>query len=150
MEILRAVIEDATEILNLQKIAYRSEAELYGPDIPPLIQTVSGLKEQFGNHVVLKSVIDDKIVGSVRAYEKDGTCYIGRLAVHPNEQNKGIGKALMNEIESCHQGMRYELFAGTRSDKNIQLYQKLGYKIFRTRQYECAHVEIHYMEKNNY
>jgi hypothetical protein len=39
----------------------------------------------------------------------------------------------MNEIEknfsTCH---RFELFTGDRSERNLYLYQKLGYKIFKT------------------
>jgi len=37
MEILQAIIADAEEILNLQKLAYRSESFRYNNyDIPPL------------------------------------------------------------------------------------------------------------------
>ncbi|WP_198936769.1 GNAT family N-acetyltransferase [Domibacillus epiphyticus] len=32
-----------------------------------------------------------KIIGSVRAYEKEGICYIGKLMVQPAYQNKGLG-----------------------------------------------------------
>ncbi len=41
MEIERAIISDAEEILSLQKLAYRSEAEIYNDfNIPPLVQTL--------------------------------------------------------------------------------------------------------------
>jgi GNAT superfamily N-acetyltransferase len=71
------------------------------------------------------------IVGSVRAYEKDGSCYIGRLIVHPGYQNKGIGKKLMKAIEKCFKGVRLELFTGHLDKKNLVFYERLGYK--RTR-----------------
>jgi len=96
-------------------------------DIPPLRQTIDEIKEQFKSHIFLKAVSEGKIIGTVRAYEKDGTCYVGRLAVHPDMQNQGVGTALMREIEKLYSPKRYELFVGSKSDKNIHLYQKLGY-----------------------
>lgn len=53
MNILQATIDDAEEILQIQKLAYQSEAELYGDyDIPPLKQTVEELRDQFKNQVI--------------------------------------------------------------------------------------------------
>ncbi|HMK49838.1 MAG TPA: GNAT family N-acetyltransferase, partial [Thermodesulfovibrionales bacterium] len=95
MEILQATVADAEDILVIQKLAYQSEAELYGNyDIPPLKQTVEELRDQFKDHVILKAILDNRIIGTVRAYEENGTCYIGRLAVHPEFQNQGAGTAL--------------------------------------------------------
>ncbi len=147
-QILKAEMNDTEEILKIQKLAYKSEAERYNNyDIPPLKQTIGGLKEQFKNHIILKAVSGGEIIGTVRAYEKDGSCYIGKLSVRPNKQNQGIGTSLMREIERYFNPERFELFVGSRSDKNIHLYQKLGYNIFKINQYECGNIEIFYMEK---
>lgn len=62
---------------------------------------------------------DGKIIGTVRAYEEKGICYVGKLAIHPDMQNQGIGTALMQEIEKSYNPKRYELFVGSKSDKNI-------------------------------
>lgn len=148
MEILQATVADAVEILTLQKLAYQSEAERYNNyDIPPLKQTVEEIKDQFKNHVFLKAVSEGIIIGTVRAYEENGTCYIGRLAVHPDSQNRGIGTALMKALEGCFKPERFELFVGSKSDKNIYLYKKLGYTIHKTEKYGCGDIEIFYMEK---
>ena len=97
-QILKAEIKDAKEILDLQKLAYEIEADRYNNyDIPPLKQTIEELKSQFKDHIILKAMSDGKIIGTVRAYEKDGTCYVGRLAVHPELQNQGIGTALIGQ-----------------------------------------------------
>ena len=134
MEIERATVLDAEEILTLQKLAYRSEAEIYNDfSIPPLIQTFGSIKKDFENQFFLKAVIDRRIIGSVRAYAEGTTCYIGRLIVHPDFQNQGVGKKLTNEIERVFNPCkRFELFTGDRSGRNLYLYQKLGYKMFKT------------------
>jgi ribosomal protein S18 acetylase RimI-like enzyme len=149
MDIIQATVDDAEDILMIQKLAYQSEAELYGNyDIPPLKQTVEDLRDQFKDHVILKAVLDKRIIGTVRAYEEDGTCYIGRLAVHPAFQNQGAGAALMKTVEGCFSPQRFELFTGSKSVKNIHLYEKLGYTIFRSGSHGCGDIEIFFMEKS--
>jgi len=149
-QIEKANINDAEEILKIQKLAYLIEAERYNDyNITPLKQTLKQLKIQFKDHVILKAVADNIIIGTVRAYEKNGTCYIGRLAVHPDMQNQGIGAALMKEIEKYYKPKRYELFVGSKSSNNIHLYKKLGYKTYRKDTYDHGDIEIFYMEKIN-
>ncbi|MDF9409616.1 hypothetical protein L7E55_14865 [Pelotomaculum isophthalicicum JI] len=78
MIIEKAMATDVEEILALQKLAYVSEAEIYDDfSIPPLVQTLKEIKDEFRNQVFLKAVINGTIVGSVRAYQKEETCYIG-------------------------------------------------------------------------
>ena len=134
MIIEKATVSDAEELLALQKLAYRSEAEIYNDfSIPPLIQTLESLEEDFKNQLFLKAVLGGRIIGSVRACSKERTCYIGRLIVHPDFQNRGIGTRLMNDIERIFNGCkRFELFTGDKSERNLRLYQKLGYRIFKT------------------
>lgn len=133
MEISLAAIEDAEQILELQKLAYQSEAEIYQDyNIPPLTQTISEIKEEFDNLTFLKAVDDIKIIGSVRAHSDGDSCFIGRVIVHPDSQGKGIGTRLMNAIEEHFADIRrYELFTGTRSAANIRFYDRLGYKPFK-------------------
>ncbi|MFB3895802.1 MAG: GNAT family N-acetyltransferase [bacterium] len=148
--ILQAEIDDAADILTLQKIAYQSEAELYQDNqIQPLVETIDELRLSFQDKTFLKAVIDTRIIGSVRGYEQDGTGYIGKLIVHPEFQNLGIGQKLMAAIEIRFGSVqRYELFTGHKSQRNIYLYQKLGYKIFR-REKVSENLELVYMEKKN-
>lgn len=147
MTILKAVQDDLQEILDLQYLAYQSEAALFGnKDIPPLKETIEELTEEFSKGVILKLVEDDKIIGSVRAYAKNGTAYIGKLMVHPDHRCKGYGTMLINEIEKCFPDCRFELFTSTRSKDNIRLYQKLGYMIFDRKEITDELVFV-YLEK---
>ncbi len=148
MLIETATIDDATEILSLQKLAYLGEAEIYNDlSIPPLVESLNELKQIFKSHIFLKATVNGKIVGSVRAFEKDGTCYVGRLMVHPDFQNKGNGTKLLLKTEcvfaSC---LRFELFTGSKSFKNIHLYEKLGYKAFKTEEVS-GNLKLVFLEK---
>ncbi|MBR3142873.1 MAG: GNAT family N-acetyltransferase [Clostridiales bacterium] len=147
MTISKAQYNDLQEILNLQYLAYQSEAALFGnKDIPPLKETLEELIEEFNNGLILKMMSEGKIIGSVRAHEEGGTAYIGKLMVHPDHRCRGYGSRLLGEIESCFPGMRYELFTSTRSEDNIRLYQKLGYEIFDRKEISEELVFV-YLEK---
>jgi GNAT superfamily N-acetyltransferase len=134
--IMPALPADAPEILALQRLAYQTEARLYGDwSIPPLTQSLEELREEFGRLTILKALDQDEaVIGSVRA-ELDAsprqgtTCRIGRLIVHPKRQRQGLGAALLEAIEaSFPQAERFALFTGSRSEDNLRLYQRGGYQ----------------------
>lgn len=129
MLITKADRNDLQEILDLQYLAYQSEAILLDNfSIPPLKQTLKEVEQELENGMFLKAIDDkDKIIGSVRAYAKNGTLYIGKLIVHPNFQRQGIGIKLLIEIEKAYPQERYELFTSDKSVKNIRLYERLDY-----------------------
>ena len=148
MIIIRAKKEDLQKILDLQYLAYQSEARLFdNQDIPPLKQTLVDVEEEYQKGIILKALDEDKtIIGSVRAFCDDDTVYIGKLMVHPSKQGQGIGTQLLLEMEKQYPKQRYELFTSTRSEKNIALDKKLGYKIFDEKQV-TDELRFVYMEK---
>lgn len=148
MKIEQATVNDAAEILALQKLAYQSEAALNNDyTIPPLHQTLESMVADLTNQVVLKAVAEGRILGSVRAYVQDGTCYIGRVIVHPDVQNQGLGTRLMGAIEAAFPEVRrFELFTGQKSARNLYLYQKLGYRMFKEAPLN-ANIGLVYLEK---
>lgn len=150
MHIERAGIADAQAILDLQKLAYLQEAAIYdGYSIAPLQQTLAEMEEDVRRQVVLKAVVDGRIVGSVRGLASGDTCYVGRLIVHPDHQNQGIGRRLLAEIEACCPAMRrYELFTGHRSEKNLYLYDRQGYRPLRTERVNDR-LTLVFLEKTN-
>ena len=148
MNIEKAEREDLQDILDLQYIAYQSEARLFNnTDIPPLKQTLEDVFNEYKKGIILKALDEKgKIIGSVRGYLEDGTVYIGKLMVHPQDQGKGIGTKLLLSIEGEFPGYRYELFTSTKSKRNIELYEKLGYKVFSERKIS-EELRFVYLEK---
>ena len=148
MIINKAEKNDLQKILDLQYLAYQSEAKLFNdPSIPPLRQTLAEVESEFQKGVVLKAVDENNtIIGSVRAYCDNDTVYIGKLMVHPEKQGQGIGTQLLAAIEKEYQQQRYELFTSSKSKKNIELYKKSGYRIFREEQI-TDELKFVYLEK---
>ncbi len=127
-----ARVDEAGRILKLQRLSYRTEAALYDDwKLPPLTQTLRELLEQYDDHTILAARLGDEVVGTVRARLEDGTCFVGRLVVHPRLQRHGLGTRLVREIEaSFPDARRYELFTGHLSEGNLRLYRRLGYEEF--------------------
>ena len=147
-KITKAEKDDLSEILELQYKAYQSEAELFGgKKIPPLTQTLEEVVEEYENGVILKLQDESgKIIGSVRAKEENGTVYVGKLMVDPDQQKKGYGTKLLLSIEKYFNAKRFELFTSTRSASNIRMYERMCYKIFDTKKIDDE-LEFVYLEK---
>jgi GNAT superfamily N-acetyltransferase len=130
-KIEKAQLEDLEAILQLQYICYQSEAAIHNDyTIQPLTQTLDELLAEYHKGVILKAVKDGEIVGSVRAYADSDTVYIGKLMVHPDHQGKGLGQRLLAAIEGELQRQRFELFTSLKSDRNLHIYEKSGFKRF--------------------
>jgi ribosomal protein S18 acetylase RimI-like enzyme len=148
IEILDAHDEDAAVLLHVQRLAFHQQGILYNDKtLPPLTQTLDELKQEFKVFTILKAEQDGKIVGSVKGRIKEGTCHISRLFVHPEYQNRGIGKRLLLAIEDRFSGShRYELFTGHKSVRNLSLYEKLGY-VQHSRKQQSEKVTLLCLEK---
>ena len=146
--IQRAREGDAAAILALQKLAYQSEARLYDDwKLPPLTQSLDSLRAEFDSSRVLKALDGETLVGSVRARGTSGICHIGRLIVAPGLQGRGIGTRLMRAVEAEFPDVdRFELFTGSRSEANLRLYERLGYRRSREQVLSPA-VTLVFLEK---
>ena len=147
MIIEKATKNDLQEILDLQYLAYQSEAELLNDfSIPPLKQTLDEVIEEYEKGIILKVNFENMIIASVRGYVENETLYIGKLIVHPDYRRKGIGKRILLNIESHLDHARCELFTSTKSVNNIKLYEQVGYSVFDEKQVSESLAFI-YLEK---
>jgi ribosomal protein S18 acetylase RimI-like enzyme len=124
-----ARVEDAPTILELQRLAYQSEAALYNDvQIPPLRQTLPELELELRHKTFLKATASQALIGSVRASLQNEMVLIERLIVHPDVQRQGIGSRLIQEIENHFlEAQRFALFTGHNSIGNLRLYERLGF-----------------------
>ncbi|MEI7729831.1 MAG: GNAT family N-acetyltransferase [Verrucomicrobiota bacterium] len=147
--ICRAERDDLPEILALQKVAYQSEAEIYGDDsLPALQQSLTEIQKDFDRGLFLKAVVNGKIIGSVRGYQEGDTAHLLRCSVHPYFRGRGVAARLANEIEKEFPGVkRFEAFTGDRSKRNLHIYGKLGYKVYKSEPSYTPSFRWVYMEK---
>ena len=133
ISIEKAKVSDARRILDIQKEAYLSEAEIYDDyNIPPLTQTLTEIESDFDNYTFYVAKINGVIVGSVNLKVEKGIGLIGRLIVRPDIQNQGIGTILMDYVEANHTDLdAFELFTGYKSERNLSFYSKRGYQEFK-------------------
>ena len=149
MEILQATIEDLPQILDLQKLAYLSEAKLVNDySIQPLTQTLENMHNEFNKGIILKAIDNQRIIGSIRAYENENRVYVGKLIVHSDYQNKGTGSKLLLAIETYFNSKTFELFTSSKSEKNLHIYKKYRYKEFKRKKINSEY-EIVFLEKGN-
>ncbi len=169
---LRAEKTDAPEILTLQKIAYQSDAEVYGDDsVPALQQTLEDLENEFDRRparettvlgargvspdlsedkdrvVFLKAVVNGKIIGSVRGHAVEDTGFLSRLIVHPYFRGRGIGRRLLGEIEAFFPHVtRFEARVGHKSKLTQGQLSSRGYAVSRQEPFTPAITWV-YMQK---
>ncbi|WP_431936523.1 GNAT family N-acetyltransferase [Micromonospora sp. RP3T] len=128
-----AVVADAGEILTVQRAAYLVEAQRYRDVfLPPLTETLDEVRAALaGPVVVLAARRGTRLVGSVRARLDGDTAHVGRLAVAPDQQGRGIGGRLLAAAEHACAGRvaRFALFTGAQSADNLGLYARRGYRV---------------------
>jgi ribosomal protein S18 acetylase RimI-like enzyme len=143
-----ASIDDADKILKIQKAAFLGQARIYNNyQLPPLTQCLESIRSEFNEKTFLKVVLKDQIIASARFNVTEGHVTIDRVVVEPTYQNKGIGTTLLREIESrIPNAEAFYLFTGNKSERNIYLYEKMGYKAIKTQVTEQG-VELLFMGK---
>jgi ribosomal protein S18 acetylase RimI-like enzyme len=128
----RITTEHAGELLTIRRAAFVSEAQLYNdPHIPALTQTLEELAADIEREdvVTLGAWLGPRLVGSIRVGIEDDKATIGRLAVVPDLQARGIGTQLLFAVLGYLPESTKEVwvFTGQNSKHNIALYNKAGF-----------------------
>jgi ribosomal protein S18 acetylase RimI-like enzyme len=142
-----ALVEDdhAGELLTLRRAAFVSEAQLYDdPNIPPLTQTLAELRADMARDdvVTIGAWEGPRLVGSIRVEIEDQRANLGRLAVAPDKQGRGIGTSLLFAVLPFlpEEVTEIWVFTGKDSKQNLAMYTKHGYE----EQYDQAAGELTY------
>lgn len=116
----------AAEVHDLQRKAYRIEAELIGTEeIPPLKETLEQL--QNSGETFIGCYIGDRLAVAV-SFKKEGEVLdIHRVMVHPDFFRRGIAGRLMDHLEQ----RKYTgiiVSTGAANTPAVKLYEKLGFE----------------------
>ncbi len=125
--IRRAEQGDADALAACIDAAYAPYAKRLS-DLPPVSADCAG---EIAKHQVWVAEIDGAIVGGLVLIPETGFMRLANVAVHPEQQGTGLGRALLTlaDFESETQGYReMRLVTHTGMSENIRLYQRLGWR----------------------
>ncbi|MHA1942095.1 MAG: GNAT family N-acetyltransferase [Candidatus Hodarchaeales archaeon] len=113
--IKRLTITDYEEIVNLWQVAGLAIREK-GRDHPDKLQE----QLQSDKVVILGKIIDERIVGIVLISHDNRKGWINRLAVHPMNRQKGIGRELLSTAEDLLKKKGIEIFGALILSDNLE------------------------------
>ena len=124
--------DDAGEVLTLQRAAFVQEALIYrSVDMPSLTQTLDEVRAELEENLGCVALDGPRMVGAVRARRDGDLLLIGRIAIAPDQQGRGIGTTLLDAVETRGRdagATEAELFTGSLSEVNLRLYEREGYR----------------------
>ncbi|GAA1653105.1 GNAT family N-acetyltransferase [Georgenia ruanii] len=125
--------DEAGELLTVRRAAFVTEAQLYGdPNLPALTQSLTELVADIKQPdvVTLGAWLGHRLVGSIRVELEAEKANLGRLAVVPDLQGRGIGTQLLMAVLQYlpEQTKEVWVFTGQDSKQNLAMYAKQGYE----------------------
>ena len=146
--IVPAQLDDASALLAMQQVAFEPEARACDDwAIPPLQETVAGVREHICTATVLKAVDGDQLLGAIRGIVSGGTCLIRVLVVAEQARGRGLGARLLRAIEDAHpQVERFELTTNMIMVGNVRFYLRHGYEVVEQVQHSAT-IRLAFMRK---
>jgi ribosomal protein S18 acetylase RimI-like enzyme len=101
------VIREATQndlptVHTVTQAAYEQIRSIIGSHAHVFQETTDSLLGRMADGwIMLLAEVDGQAVGVVRLLQHEGELYIGRLAVLPEAQHAGVGRALVATAEEC-------------------------------------------------
>ena len=118
---------------ELLDLILRSFAYMEGVIDPPssaLRLTPDTLAHKSAKEVCFVALDGERLAGCVFAAERPDALYVGKLAVDPGEQGKGIGRRLMNAVEELARRLpkpALELETRIELSGNHAAFQRMGF-----------------------
>jgi len=119
------------ELLKLIRDSFAYMDGVIDPPSSAHLLTAEGLRQKAGEETGFAALIGEELVGCVFLKERSDSFYLGKLAVAPAFEGKGIARALMQraEAETIAKGKpAIELQVRTELTRNRAVFEKLGYR----------------------
>lgn len=132
LEIRPAVPADAAELYVLQLACWvQVQHENPGVHVAALHESLDDVRSWIGTHTVLVVRSAGRLVGAVRGIRHEDVWDIGRLMVAPDLEGRGLGRELLGRMEALAPAgaTAYWLFTGAKSERNLRMYKKSGYRV---------------------
>jgi tRNA (guanine37-N1)-methyltransferase len=123
---------DAAQLYVLQLACWVQEQhDNPGVRIPALHESLEDVQGWIARDTVLVARSGDRLVGAVRAQLAGEEWDIGRLMVAPDLSGRGLGRMLLERIESLApaEATTYAIFTGAGSLRNHRIYKRAGYRL---------------------
>jgi ribosomal protein S18 acetylase RimI-like enzyme len=119
---------EALELLMLQQLSYRIEAQLIGfKEIPPLFDSPLSLRES--GEVFFGFYEEERLAGAMSIKQSPKELTICRMMVHPQYFRRGIASCLLEFAEGLAiPGVPLKVSTGTNNKPAVRLYRKYGYE----------------------
>ncbi len=126
-----AVPADAGELFTLQRACWVQEQQA-NPEvhIPALHEDLADVQAWMREWTTLVLRVGDRLVGAARGRREGETWDVGRVMAAPDLQGRGLGRFLLAAIEEAAppEVTDFRLLTGARSERNIAMYKKAGYR----------------------
>jgi len=138
LQLRPATAGDAGALTELVDAAYRHYVERIGGRPRPMTDDYAEVVRS-GRVTVAQRA--DQIVGLIVLDQVDREVVIDNVAVHPEHQGTGVGRALLERAEAVARDAgltSIRLYTHERMIENLALYERIGYVEFERRQHGAA------------
>jgi isopentenyldiphosphate isomerase len=127
----KASIEDAEELLELQKEVFKPLYEKYNDhETSPVTQTMERFLTRFERGEYYKITYEGQLAGSVNVYQKTpGFMRLHIINIREEFHNRGIAQQVMTRLELMYpEAEAWVLGTILTEERNCYLYEKMGYE----------------------
>ena len=131
LSLLPATAPDADAIRSLTREAYAKWVPVIGREPKPMTADYAEAVQQ---HRIDLLYLNEKLAALIEMIPQTDHLLIENVAVSPDFQGRGIGRRLMAHAEHVAASLGHSetrLYTNKLFEANLQLYQKLGYRVDR-------------------
>jgi ribosomal protein S18 acetylase RimI-like enzyme len=146
LSIRRATPADAAAVRALTRSAYAKWVPVVGREPRPMS---ADYERAVLDHVIELHEEEDVLLALIELITGPDHLLIENIAVHPDEQGRGLGSQLLRHAEDVARSLGLEevrLYTNGRMETNIALYERRGYRVDRREEAGSLGVAV-YMSK---